>query len=135
MSKDKIKIEKETKLVVGEVVSNFVKEEQVELTQEEEIEKFKLKKEKLYNLTQEELKIKEEKEKEEEEELKKMKAELLKSLRERIPLIEKRIYGGKESTMKKSGLKVKESKEIDIEKINKKDENLQEKNNGFERGE
>lgn len=139
----KVKKTEENKLVIGEVVENFIKEEPVELSQEEEIEQFRIKKEnerKIYNLNDEERKKKENEEQEEEEKLRKQKAELLTSLRERIPAIEKRIYGGKEQSSKKANIKMNDEKVQKVKKVNEKDnkgeisqENIKEKNKGFER--
>lgn len=143
--KDKKEIKKQEKIpednsekiiVIGEVVENFIKEEPRELSQEEEIENFRLKKIKeQYNFSTEEREKKEEAERKEEEELEKQKRELLISLTQRIPAIEKRIYG--QAQNKKENLKVKASAEKSVTREEKEkeqvDKNNIEQSKGFER--
>lgn len=78
---------------VKDTIVGFVAPDPVEQTQEEEIQNFKLKKQserELAKLSEEEQKAKRKEYEEEEERLKGVKVELLKSLRERIPAIEKK---------------------------------------------
>lgn len=137
-SKKAIKENEEKTIVIGEVIESFVKEEPRELSSEEEIEKFELKNnsKEQYYLSEEERKSKEAQEKEEEEKLEWQKKELLVSLQERIPAIEKRIYG--QTKNKKEGLKLNISEEKNIGRVQikskeKEQGNKEEKNKGFER--
>ena len=78
--------------VKGTIVG-FVAPDPVEQTQEQEIQEFRLKKQsekELAKLSEEEQRAKREKYKEDEERLEGVKAELIKSIKERIPAIEKR---------------------------------------------
>lgn len=78
---------------VKDTIVGFVAPDPVEQTQEEEIQNFKLKKKterELAKLSEEERKAKRKEYEEEEEKLEGVKVELLKSLRERIPAIEKK---------------------------------------------
>ena len=78
--------------VKGTIVG-FVAPDPVEQTQEQEIQEFRLKKQnekELAKLSEEEQKAKRAKYKEDEERLEGVKAELIKSIKERIPAIEKR---------------------------------------------
>ena len=88
----KINSEEQVTDVKGTIVG-FVAPDPVEQTQEEEIQKFQLKKQnekELAQLSEEEQKKKRKKYEEDEQKLEGVKAELLKSIRERIPAIEKR---------------------------------------------
>lgn len=98
----KINGEEQIADVKGTIVG-FVAPDTVEQTQEEEIQNFRLQKQKekeLAKLSEEEQKKRREEEEEEEERLEKVKLELLKSIRERIPAIEKRFKRVIETTKK-----------------------------------
>lgn len=85
--------EKEQVADVKGTIVGFVAADPVEQTQEQEIQEFRLKKQsekELANLSEEEQKAKRAKYKEDEERLEGVKAELIKSIKERIPAIEKR---------------------------------------------
>lgn len=98
--------------VKGTIVG-FVAPDPVEQTQEQEIKDFKLKKQnekQLAKLSEEEQKKKREEYKKEEEKLEAVKAELIKSVKERIPAIEKK-FKFVEPTVKKGKI---------VEKVNNK---------------
>ena len=91
MKKKKVNNEQVTD-VKGTIVG-FVAPDAVEQTQEEEIQNFKLKKEtekQLAQLSEEEQKKKRKEYEEEEKRLEGVKTELIKSIKERIPAIEKK---------------------------------------------
>ena len=78
---------------VKDTIVGFIAPDPIEQTQEQEIQDFKLKKQsekELAKLSEEEQKKKREEYKKEEEKLEGVKAELLRSIRERIPAIEKK---------------------------------------------
>lgn len=112
--------------IKGTIVG-FVAPEQEERTQEEEIQNFKLRKEKekeIAKLSEEEQKKKREELEKDEERLERIKAELLRSIKERIPAIEKRFK--MESPTTKKG-KV-------VEKVNGKvPKKMQQKDNTLEK--
>ena len=113
--------------IKGTIVG-FIAPEQEEQTQEEEIQNFKLKKQKekeIAMLSEEAQKKKREEIEKEEERLEKIKAELLRSIKERIPAIEKRFK--MEMPITKKG-KV-------VEKVNgKSSKKMQQKDNILEKG-
>lgn len=112
--------------IKGTIVG-FVAPEQEEQTQEEEIQNFKFRKEKekeIAKLSEEEQKKKREELEKDEERLERIKAELLRSIKERIPAIEKRFK--MESPTTKKG-KV-------VEKVNGKvPKKMQQKDNTLEK--
>lgn len=112
--------------IKGTIVG-FIAPEQEEQTQEEEIQNFKLKKQKekeIAMLSEEAQKKKREEIEKEEERLEKIKAELLRSIKERIPAIEKRFK--MEMPITKKG-KV-------VEKVNgKSSKKMQQKDNILEK--
>jgi len=114
-------------------IVGFVATEPVEQTQEQEIQDFKLKKQnekELAKLSEEEQAQKRKQYKEEEEKLEGVKAELLKSIKERIPAIEKRfklvIQNNKKGKVvekvKSNTLQKIEEKEADLTKSEKQEE-------------
>lgn len=119
---------KEEKITdVKGTIIGFVEPDPIEQSQEEEIQKFKLKKQnerELAKLSEEEQKEKRKKYEEEEEKLEDVKAELIKSIKERIPAIEKKFRIIMEPTKKiKITQKVQEKT---VKKEQKKEEKIQE---------
>ena len=111
--------------VKGTIVG-FIATDPVEQTQEEEIQNFRLKKESekvLAKLSEEEQKKKREYYEEEEKKLERVKEELLKSIRERIPAIEKKFKTVIAPT--KKGKVVEKVNGKSYQKTSKKDEDLQ----------
>lgn len=111
--------------IKGTIVG-FIAPEQVEQTQEEEIQNFKLKKQKekeIAMLSEEEQKKKREEIEKEEERLEKIKAELLRSIKERIPAIEKRFKMEMPTT--KKGKVVEKVNGKATKKIQQKDNTLE----------
>ena len=117
--------------VKGTIVG-FVAPDPVEQTQEQEIQNFRLKKQKekeLAKLSEEEQKRKRKEHAEEEERLEGVKAELIKSIKERIPAIEKKfklviapVKKGKVVEKVKGKTKNIEEKEADLSKTQNQDE-------------
>ena len=118
------KKQKQTTDVKGTIIG-FITPDQTEKTQEQEIQDFEIKKEtdkELATLSEEEQKKKREKYKKEEARLLKIKEELLRSIRERIPAIEKRFRIVVKQEKGKVVPKVKSQKTSEISK--KKNMNL-----------
>lgn len=119
--------------IKGTIVG-FVAPDKAEKTQEEEIQDFKLKKQserELSKLSEEEQKRRRKEYKEEEERLEEVKTELIKSIRERIPVIEKKFMKELSPTKKENVVeKVKNNsrqKMIQNEKISQQKPKVEEK--------
>ena len=112
--------------IKGTIVG-FIAPEKEEQTQEEEIQNFKLRNQKekeIANLSEDEQKKKREEFEKDEERLEKIKAELLRSIKERIPAIEKR-FKMEMPTTKKGKV---------VEKVNgKSPKKMQQKDNTLEK--
>lgn len=111
--------------IKGTIVG-FVAPEQEEQTQEEEIQNFKFRKEKekeIAKLSEEEQKKKREELEKDEERLERIKAELLRSIKERIPAIEKRFK--MESPTTKKGKVVEKVNGKVPKKMEQKDNTLE----------
>ena len=118
------KKQEQTTDVKGTIIG-FITPDPTEKTQEQEIQDFEIKKEtdkELATLSEEEQKKKREKYKKEEARLLKIKEELLRSIRERIPAIEKRFRIVVKQEKGKVVPKVKSQKTSEISK--KKNMNL-----------
>jgi len=127
------KIEEQVTDVKGTIVG-FIAPDPEEKTQEQEIIDFKLKKEtekQLAKLSEEEQAKKRKEYEKEEERLEGVKAELLKSIRERIPAIEKKFKLAE--TVVKKGKVVGKVKSRTQEKIEKRDAELQKEQNQDEK--
>ncbi len=118
---------------VKDTISGFVAPDPVEQTQEQEIQEFRLKKQserELAKLSEEEQRKRRKKYAEEEERLEGVKTELLKSIRERIPAIEKKFKlvienskRGKVVQKVKNNTRQKSAKKVeDLSKIQNQDE-------------
>lgn len=118
---------------VKDTIVGFIAPDPAEQTQEEEIQNFKLKKKterELAKLSEEEQKAKRKEYEEEEKKLEGVKLELLKSIRERIPAIEKKFKIVIESAKKgkvvekvqSKTLKNIEAKDTDLSKTQNQDE-------------
>jgi len=115
-------------------IVGFVATEPVEQTQEQEIQEFRLKKQserELAKLSEEEQKKKRKEYEEEEKRLEGVKTELLKSIKERIPAIERKFKLVIEST--KKGKVVEKVKSNTRQKIEKKADDLQKNQNQDEK--
>ena len=119
--------------VKGTIVG-FVAPDPVEQTQEQEIQDFRLKKQsekELAKLSEEEQKKKKEQYKKEEERLEEVKSELLKSIKERIPAIEKRFK--LVIAPVKKGKVVEKVQSKTLQKIQEKDDEMQKSQNQDEK--
>lgn len=111
----KINNEQEQITDVKGTIVGFVAPDPVEQTQEQEIQDFKLKKQtekQLAQLTEEEQKKKRKEYEEEEKKLEGVKAELIKSIKERIPAIEKKFKFAEPLTKKGNVVEKVQSKTL-----------------------
>lgn len=125
MKNKKTNNEQEQVTDVKGTIVGFVAPDPVEQTQEQEIQNFKLKKQnerQLAKLSEEEQKKKREEYEKEEKKLEGVKAELIKSLKERIPAIEKK-FKFVEPPVKK-GKVVEKVKSKTLQNIEEKDADL-----------
>jgi len=126
--------EQEQATDVKDTIVGFIAPDPVEQTQEQEIQEFRLKKQserELAKLSEEEQKKKRKEYEEEEKRLEGVKTELLKSIKERIPAIERKFKLVIEST--KKGKVVEKVKSNTRQKIEKKADDLQKNQNQDEK--
>lgn len=131
--KEKKEIEEKVADVKGTIIG-FIEEDPAEKTQEQEIQDFKLKKQnerELSKLSEEEQKEKRKKYEEEEEKLENVKTELLKSIKERIPAIEKRFKLVIQQNKKEKVVEKFKSKTL--ENLQEKEKNLEKNQNRSEK--